>query len=151
MFLQRFNGTVEIHKKFQKPQQVFVDASLHEVGAKWGDKIFSCTIPDVLKEVGSIVHFEAANILLTVRCWCKDFKNKTVLICCDIWAVVNVFNNHKVRDPLLMAILRSVWLYMTAFNIDLKVKHIKGLNNVYADILSHWQIYKNLQIPEVEI
>ena len=37
MFLERFNGTVEIHKKFQKPQQVFVDASLHEVGAKWGD------------------------------------------------------------------------------------------------------------------
>ena len=58
MFLQRFNGTVEIHKINLKPQQIFVDASLHEVGAKWGDQIFSCTIPDTLKEVGSIVHLK---------------------------------------------------------------------------------------------
>ena len=64
---------------------------------------------------------------------------------------MKVFNNYKVKDPLLMAVLRSVWLYMAAFNIDLKVEHIKGLNNVFADILSHWRIYKNLQIPEVKI
>ena len=79
-FLQSFNGTVEIHKKFQKPQQIFVDASLQEVGAKCSYKVYSCIIPEVLKEVGSIVHFEAAaNILLAVRCWCKEFKNKTTV------------------------------------------------------------------------
>ena len=50
-----------------------------------------------------------------------------------------------------MAILHSVWLYTAAYNIDLQVKHIKGLNNVYADVLSHWRVYKDLQIPEVRI
>ena len=49
-------------------------------GGKVGDKIYSCIIPEVLKEVGSVVHFEAENILLAVRCWCKEFKNKTILI-----------------------------------------------------------------------
>ena len=120
--------------------KIFVDTLLHEVGAKWGDQIFSCTIPDILKEVGSIVHFEAANILLTLQCWCKSLRNKTVLIWCDNLAVVNVSNYYKVRDPLLMAILRSVWLYTAAFNMDLQIKHIKGLNNVYADILSRWSL-----------
>ena len=70
MFLQVFHGTVEIHDKLKKkPQQMFVDASLYEVGAKWNDQVFSCAIPDNLKKIGSIVHFEAANILLTVRCF----------------------------------------------------------------------------------
>ena len=58
---------------------------------------------------------------------------------------------YKVRDPLLMAVLRSVWLYTAAYNIDLQVKHIKGLNNVYADILSRWRVYKDLQTSEVQI
>ena len=50
-----------------------------------------------------------------------------------------------------MAVLRSVCLYTAAYNIDLQVKHIKGLNNVYADILSRWRVYKELQISEVQI
>ena len=92
-------------------------------------KIFSCIIPDVLKKVGSIVHFEAANILLAVRCWCEEFQNKTVLIWCDNWAVVNVFNNYKVRDPLLMAVLRSVWLCYSKYvkSFDLVSKYAYSL------------------------
>ena len=73
-FLQIFNGTVEIQKKFKTTHQIFVDASFYEVGAKWDDQVFSCTIPNNLKGVGSIVHFEAANVLLTVQCWCKKYK-----------------------------------------------------------------------------
>ena len=35
--------------------------------------------------------------------------------------------------------------------MDLEVKHIKGLNNVYTDILSRWRIHKYLQIRDVKI
>ena len=55
---------------------------------------------------------------------------------------VIIFNNYKVKDPLLML----VWLYTAAYNINLQVKHIRGQNNVCADMLSHWRVYKDLQI-----
>ena len=49
--------------------------------------------------VGSVVHFEPANILLPIRCWHSKLKNKVVLIWCDNGIVVNIFNHYKVRDP----------------------------------------------------
>ena len=62
-----------------------MDASFYDVGAKLNDQVFSCVIPNKLRKVGSIVHFKAANILLTIRCWCENLKNKVVLIWCDNW------------------------------------------------------------------
>ena len=49
IFLQIFNGMVEIQNKIQKPQEIFVDASVCEVGVKWNDEIFSCVLPDNFK------------------------------------------------------------------------------------------------------
>ena len=47
------------------------------------------------------------------------------------------------RDSLLMATVRSVWLYTAMFNINLKVQHIRGKDNYYADILSRWPVYEH--------
>ena len=47
-----------------------------------------------------------------------------------------------------MTFICSVWLLL---NIDLQVKNIRGQSNVYADSLSRWRVYQNLQIPDVRI
>ena len=49
--------------------------------------------------------------------------------------MVNIFTNFKIRDSILMACVRNVWLLAAVYNIDLKVKHIQGVSNVYVDIL----------------
>ena len=61
-----------------------------------------------LKAMGSVVHFEATNILLAIRCWAKTRSDATVVIWCDSWAVVNAFTHNKICDNILMATVRSV-------------------------------------------
>ena len=99
----------------------------------------------------SIVHFEATNILLAIRCWAKTWTDASVVIWCDNWAVINAFTYSKIRDNIFMATVRSVWLYIAKFNINLVVKHIAGKDNVYADALSRWQYYNVLNTVVVRV
>ena len=48
-FLDKFNGSVEIHSKNVKIFNVFVDASLQHTGGIYDNKVYSCEIPQVLK------------------------------------------------------------------------------------------------------
>ena len=143
VFLQDFNGIVNIHQQPNFTDNIYVDACLTGVGAKYKDLVYICKIPEFLKIAGSIVHFEAVNILVTIRMWSHLFQDKSIIIWCDNWAMVNAFNNNKMTDSLLMATVRSVWLYTAMFNIDLKVQHIRGKDNYYADILSRWPAYEH--------
>ena len=122
-----------------------------QVGAKYENCVYSCDIPQELKNVGSIVHFEAANILAAIQTWFKRWQDTTVTVWCDNKAVVNAFVNQNIRDPLLMAVVRSVWLYCAAFNIKLVVQHIKGIDNIFADILSRWTYFQNKDIYQVQL
>ena len=53
--------------------------------------------------MGSIVRFEATNILLLVRCSAESWTDATVLTWCDNWVVVNAFTHNKICDNILMA------------------------------------------------
>ena len=131
-----------MHQPTVEPLHVYIDASLERVGAKFQNKVYSCIIPQNIKNLCSIVHLEALNMLMALRLWCKWMDNKPVIIWCDNIAVVNVFNSFRVRDPWLMAVTRTMWLYMSGHNIDLQVRHVKGCENVYADVLSRWHMYE---------
>ena len=92
-----FNGQVNIYSQVKKKQkQVWVDASLLQVGAKYDNCVYSYDIPQELKNVGSIVHFEAANILLAIQIWFKKWRDATVTVWCNNGAVVNAFTSQKI-------------------------------------------------------
>ena len=65
--------------------------------------------------------------------------------------MVNIFTNFKIRDSILMACACNVWLLSAVYDIELKVKHVKGVCNVYADILSRWCHYSNQNTLPVKI
>ena len=117
---------------------MYVDSSLQEMGAYYNGQVYSVSIIEVLHNSMSIVHLEAANIVLTLKCWRKSIKNSCMVIWCDNLAVVNAFTNHGIRDVFLMACVRTAWLICAIDNIKLQVKHIRGIDNTYADILSRW-------------
>ena len=50
-----------------------------------------------------------------------------------------------------MAAVRTVWLYTAAFNIDLQVKHIMGVKNTYAHVLSRWHTCEASELSPVKI
>ena len=48
-FLEKFNGMVNFYSHEKVTNEIFVDASLHAVGAKYNKEIYTCEIPDALK------------------------------------------------------------------------------------------------------
>ena len=118
------------------------------MGAFYQGKVYTISIHSSLSLM-SIVHLEAANVLIALRCWSKDLRNTHCLIWCDNWAVVNAFTSHKINDPFHSDCARSVWLICAIYNINMTIKHIAGDNNIHADILPRRSHYKYLQNDEV--
>ena len=48
-----------------------MDASLLLVGGKFDNWVYTVPIVEALKNAGNIVHFEAANLVVAIRLWCK--------------------------------------------------------------------------------
>ena len=88
-FLVAFNGMVKIHPLNALTNHIFVDASLRGMGAKFGNKVYGVAIDKQLQDVCTIVHLEAANVILAVRTWGKLLLNSECIIWCDNEAVVN--------------------------------------------------------------
>ena len=134
-FLQVFNGLVERHTVESIGNVIYEPSSFQEMGAHYNGEVFSTSIVHSLVNNMSIVHLEAANIILTLNYWKKSLKNSHIVIWCDNFAVVNAFTHHK--------IVRTVWLICAVYNIKLNVKHIRGIENTYADILSRLSFYND--------
>ena len=147
-FLEVFNGSVEIHSIFTPTSELYVDSCLTGMGAFDQGKVYAIPVHSSLS-LRSILHLEAANVLVALRCWVESLRNSHCLIWCDNWAVVNAFTSHKINDPFLLDCARSMWLICAIYNINMKIKHIAGTSNLYADILSRWDHYKYLQNDHV--
>ena len=67
IFLENFNGAVEIHATKTVQNVIYVDSNLHEMGAYYKSQVCNTPIMTGLVDIMSIVHFEAANIILALR------------------------------------------------------------------------------------
>ena len=123
-FLDHFNGSVKIHGNNNVDHQSFVDASLQQVGAIWNKEVYSCDIPNRLKDLVSIVQLEAANLVMACTLWGDKWRNSRVIIWCDNLAVVQACQSHRIKDNWLMACCRTLWFIAAIHNIEISVKHI---------------------------
>ena len=96
-----------------------------------------------MTDLVSIVQLEAANLVMACKLRGNKWKNKRVVIWCDNLVVVQACQSHRIRDNWLMACCRTLWFISAVHNIEISVKHIYGNENLKADILSHWYIYKD--------
>ena len=64
LFLDTFNGLVKILQVNKIHLQVYVDASLCMVGVYFQGKVYAVEVPIAIPNIASIVHLEAANILV---------------------------------------------------------------------------------------
>ena len=83
------------------------------------------------------------NILIAKRVWANTWQKKTIGIFCDNLAVVNVLNSGKAKDMYLAAISRNIFMESSKNDIDIKVLHVPGKNNIIANLLSRWQTTVN--------
>ena len=147
-FLYTFNGRVFVNKV--EEFTVYVDASFMGIGGCFNDNVYTHSIPNTFV-FGSIVHLELINVLVAIRLWREHFKNSVIKVYCDNGAVVAALNNFRIRDQLILTIVRNIWLELASFNIDLITMHIPGVSNTYADILSRWQVRDRFNPAHVEL
>ena len=86
------------------------------------------------------------NVLVAVRVWAYQWRGKTVVIACDNQAVVSVINTGKTKDVILAAIARNIAMEVALADINLRLIHILGKNNIIADSLSRYytsDLHKN--------
>ena len=61
-----------------------------------------------------------------------------MLIKCDNQSVVSVLTTGRTRDSVMAKFVRNIYLWLSAFNIDIKVVHVPGKLNPVADLQSRW-------------
>ena len=66
------------------------------------------------------------------------------MVNCDNEACVHVVATSKTKDPFLGACIRNIWLITAYYEISLQIQHIRGKNNVKADVLSGLYSNKNI-------
>ena len=134
-FLHSFNGVVRF-KHDPVSIHAYVDATLTHLGGAWGNRVYSVPIPMALRGHYSITQYEMFNITVALKLWGNNWKDKTVCIHCDNLGAVTVCGSSKTKDPFLNWCLHSLWLNAARHNIQLRVIHIPGRDNVIADSLS---------------
>ena len=55
---------------------------------------------------------------------------------CDNLAVAQVVQISKAKDPFLAACIHNIWMITAIFDIEIQIDHVKGVNNITADLLS---------------
>ena len=141
-FMHTFNGITKILGHSEGCKNLYVDACLTGIGTFVDGQVYHCEIPHCYRLSLTIVHFEMLNVMVALRLWGKLWANSSITVHCDNAAVVSVLNSGSSRNPFLAASARTLWLIKAKYNIKLIVKHIKGISNVYADVLSRWSHFK---------
>ena len=79
---------------------------------------------------------ELAPIILSCAVWGRHLSGNCVLFECDNSSIVSAVNKHYTREQNAMHLLRCLWFFVAHFDIDVKCRHIAGVNNHTADHLS---------------
>ena len=135
-FLDKYNG-VSMYNHRKIDVVVELDACLDGLGGVWKNLVYHLPIPQHYLGL-TIVHLEMVNILVALKIFGPLWTNKKVLVKCDNQAVVAVLTHSKTKDPFLATCARNVWLLVALYDLETTYVHIKGKNNVVADLLSRW-------------
>jgi hypothetical protein len=86
----------------------------------------------------SIAHWEAINIFVALQVFSHLLQGQLVTIWCDSRVAVSVLQAGRCQDPILHAIARNIWLWLSSIDCEVEFRHISGKLNQVADLLSRW-------------
>ena len=73
---------------------------------------------------------ELVPIVLACMIWGQQWQGSTIHFHCDNMAVVQVVNSGYSRDKQLMRLVQCLFFIRAAWQIELHVSHIPGLENI---------------------
>ena len=165
-FLSDFNGVAVIRSQFIPTVIVYVDACLIGGGSLWeGVSFVSYKWPEhVVKWCLAINDLEMFNVLVSIRKWKEKLRGHTVRIWCDNNTSVKSLFSGRARNNFMNSCLRELWYMASAGDIFIDCKHIAGVDNNVADLLSRafntqddwnkyqdWSMKSNLKMTSVNV
>ena len=100
----------------------------------------------------TIAVLELFPIVVAIEIWGPLWRNHQICFRSDNTAVVEVINKQSARDKMLMTLVRKLVISAMKFNINIKARHIPGIKNTKADLLSRFQVQKARQLfPDLEV
>ena len=98
----------------------------------------------------NIMAKELVPIIFSCGVWGCHLARKRVLFQCDNYSLVAAINKGSSKDPLVMHLLRCLWMFVALYDIDIITEHIAGITNQVADMLSRNRAEQFLsQYPQV--
>ena len=125
-FLQSSNGVI-LFCKDPVAYVIEVDATLSHIGGTWGSRVYATEIPFIDLP---ITQCEMYNTVVALKLWGHEWRDKVVNVKRDNESAVAVCNTGRTKNKFLNVCLYNLWLITAKYNIELRVSHIKGANNV---------------------
>ena len=135
-FIQAWNGLSILHHAPHTESAIYTDASGNwGCGAIFDTQWLQWQWPDEWKQAG-IMCKELVPILLSCVVWGSTLSKKCVRFYCDNLSLIDSLNKESSKDPSVMKLLRTLWLFVAFFDISTQATHIPGVQNNSADHLS---------------
>jgi hypothetical protein len=145
-FLTHFNGVSLIPDMiWSSPDSVFsTDACLQSAGGFCQQEYFSAAFPQfIISQNFNINILELLTIMVAIKVWGHNIKDRRVQIYCDNQASCIVLNSGRTKNPIMLSIIREIAYLSTMFNCQIRALHISGVNNRMADLMSRAPIDNN--------
>ena len=140
IFLPCYNGVLimwpECH---MEPDQVVAsDACLSGLGGMMGgEEYFHLKLPQEWAGK-NVAYLEMWDIVVCLKVWGSKLRGKRVVMNCDNEAVVAVLNHGRSRDAFLQGALHEVVFLLATYEVEIKAKFLRGVDNHLPDLLSRW-------------
>ena len=100
----------------------------------------------------NITFLEFFPIIVALHIWGSEMANKCVCFMTDNAALVEIINRQTSKHKLIMLLVRDLVLTSLKYNILFRARHISGVNNSRADLLSRLLVNQFRQIfPEADV
>ena len=96
----------------------------------------------ILKNKPSIAFLELYALLAGVVTWINRFQNRRIVLWCDNISVVHMINQSSSGCKQCMVLIRILVLFQMIYNVRINAKHVAGVHNIWAGLLSRLQIDK---------
>ena len=148
-FLPTWNGVSFLQDNPISSDDIYLhtDASALGIGGVFGQRWFAIprahfqAIPWFPADSApfDINFWELLALLVAFFTWSEDFRDKQVVIYTDNMPLVYMWSRGS-RNPLVMRLIRALFLRTARYNSNLVLRHIPGHDNTSADSLSRFQI-----------
>ena len=148
-FLPTWNGVSYLQQPPVSSDDIhlFTDASALGIGGVFGNQWFAVAI-EQFRSISwfpsqdapfDINFWELLALLVAFFTWSDHFRDKQVIIHTDNMPLVYVWSRGS-RNPVIMRLVRALFLRTAWFNSNLLLRHIPGQDNSLADSLSRLQV-----------